>query len=101
VPVVAGGFLLQRPSTQATEKLFEQVLQLVSRNYVDTLPADAVFEKAAQGLVRQLNDPYSELFTPKASQAFSRSTNGRYGGTGMGIIKPESDGDVIVDQVFP
>ncbi|HTR77629.1 MAG TPA: S41 family peptidase [Gemmatimonadaceae bacterium] len=101
VPVVAGGFLLQRPSNHATQQLFDQVFTLVSRNYVDTIQTDSVYEKAAEGLVRELNDPYTELFTPKETQDFNRTTNGRYGGTGMYIGKPEVDGDVIVDRVFP
>ena len=46
-------------------------------------PTTAAYEKAARGLVRELNDPYSELLSPKQSEDFNRSTGGRYGGTGM------------------
>ena len=66
IPIVAGGFLLQEPPVRANALLFDQVLSLVQRQYVDTVPADAMYEKAARGLVRELNDPYSELLSPKA-----------------------------------
>ena len=100
VPVVAGGFLLQEPPSRANSRLFEQVLSLVSRQYVDTLQASDVLARAAQGLVRELDDPYSELFTPRESEDFARGTNGRYGGTGM-LLEEEEDKVVTVQRVFP
>jgi carboxyl-terminal processing protease len=100
VPIVAGGFLLQEPPAKANSVLFEQVLSLVRQAYVDTLPSGAMYEKAAKGLVRELNDPYSELLPPRESEAFNRTTGGRYGGTGMLLGNP-TKGVVVVDRVFP
>src|SRR5688572_4878466 len=100
VPIVAGGFLLQEPPTRANSRLFEQVLSLVSRQYVDTLQTSEVLARAAQGLVRELEDPYSERFTPRESEEFARGTNGRYGGTGM-LLEEEEDKVVTVQRVFP
>jgi carboxyl-terminal processing protease len=100
IPIVAGGFLLQEPPTRATAVLFDQVMQLVANQYVDTIPSAAVYQKAATGLVKELNDPYSELLSPKASEDFNRSTGGRYGGTGM-LLRSPSPGVVIVERVFP
>ena len=100
VPIVAGGFLLQEPPVRANAQLLEQVMAIVQRQYVDTIPSSVAYEKAARGLVRELNDPYSELLSPKASEDFNRSTGGRYGGTGMAIIEP-SPGVVVVERVFP
>ncbi|HET7630794.1 MAG TPA: S41 family peptidase [Gemmatimonadaceae bacterium] len=99
VPIVAGGFLLQKPPAHANARLFEQVLALVANRYVDSLGATAVYTKAATGLVQQLRDPYSQLFTPKGSEAFNLGTGGRYGGTGM--LLGEDGGATIVAQVFP
>jgi predicted metalloprotease with PDZ domain len=49
--------------------------------------------------VNELKDPYTELFTPKQLEEFSRNTNGRYAGIGMEIVKV---GDyVTVNKVFP
>jgi carboxyl-terminal processing protease len=100
IPIVAGGFLLQEPPVRANAVLFDQVMHLVSNSYVDTLPTAIVYQKAAAGLVKELNDPYSELLSPKASEDFNRSTGGRYGGTGMLLGSP-SAGVVIVQTVFP
>src|SRR6185437_16019576 len=100
VPVVAGGFLLQRPPQRSGATLLNQVMSLVSTQYVDTLPSTAIYEKAASGLVKDLDDPYSELLSPQASQDFDRQTNGRYGGTGM-LIGEDTPGIVVVERVFP
>lgn len=98
--MVAGGFLLQEPPVRATATLFEQVRTIVERQYVDSVPAALAYEKAARGLVRELNDPYSELLAPKQAEDFNRSTGGRYGGTGMSIGEP-TRGVFVVDRVFP
>lgn len=99
LPIVGGGFFLQEPPTRASATLFEQVRTLVENRYVDSLPPGDAYEKAARGLVRELDDPYSELLSPRESEAFNRGTNGRYGGTGM-YIGQQQDA-IVVDQVFP
>ncbi|MEX2152097.1 MAG: S41 family peptidase [Gemmatimonadaceae bacterium] len=100
VPIVAGGFLLQEPPARANARLFEQVLSLVSRQYVDTIQSGDLFARAAKGLVKELHDPYTELFSPRESEEFSRGTNGRYGGTGM-LLEEEDERVVTVQRVFP
>src|ERR1051325_8613545 len=100
VPIVAGGFLLQAPPARANAALFQQVMSLVQTQFVDTLPTSAAYEKAARGLVHELNDPYSELLSPKQSEDFNRATGGRYGGTGM-LIGEQSPCVIVVDRVFP
>ena len=100
VPIVAGGFLLQEPPRRANGRLFDQVLSIVSRQYVDTMATNDLMARAARGLVRELQDPYTELFTPKESDDFARGTNGRYGGTGM-LLAEEENEVVTVQRVFP
>ena len=99
LPVLAGGFALQARSTRGGAQLLDQVLTFVALRYVDTLDAQALYEKAARGLVKELGDPYTELFTPKQMEEFSRNTNGRYAGIGMQII--EVAGYVTIEKVFP
>lgn len=104
IPIVAGGFLLQEPPVRANAALFQQVMSLVQTQFVDTLPGASAYEKAARGLVHELNDPYSELLSPKASEDFNRSTGGRYGGTGMSIGQSSVGGGptfTVVERVFP
>ena len=98
LPVLASGFLLQSRG-RGGEVLLEQVMSLVSDRFVDTLPQGAMYEKAARGLVRELNDPYTELLSPKELKQFTTRTGGRYGGLGMSI-EPR-DNQIVVARVFP
>ncbi len=99
IPLFAGGFALQARATRGGAQLLDQVLTFVALRYVDTLDAPQLYEKAARGLVKELGDPYTELFTPKQMEEFSRNTNGRYAGLGMQITSV--GGYVTVDKVFP
>jgi carboxyl-terminal processing protease len=98
-PLVATGFLRQSKDAADGATLFNQVLQSVSTRFVDTVDASALYEKAARGLVAQLNDPYTVLFTPKERAAFTQNTNGRYAGVGMAI--EDIRGNITVSRVFP
>jgi carboxyl-terminal processing protease len=99
-PLVAGGWLAQSRGVREGPALLEQTMQLISQRFVDTVGAGLLYEKAARGLVKELNDPYSELFTPKQIADFTRNTNGRYAGLGMEITAPQA-GYVTVARVFP
>jgi len=99
LPVVAGGFLYQNRATTDGARVLDQVLQLVSTRFVDTVSQGALYEKAARGLVKELNDPYSELFTPKELASFSQQTNGKYAGIGMQI--EEQQGAITISHIFP
>src|SRR5450759_1312247 len=103
LPIAAGGVLLQGAPARTTPHLFDQVLSIVANRYVDSLQGSALFEKAATGLVRELNDPYSELLAPKANEDFNRSVGGRYGGVGMLLEEQKNTGPirVVVNRVFP
>jgi carboxyl-terminal processing protease len=81
--------------------LLDQVMGLVSERFVDTLPTNDVYEKAARGLVRELNDPYSELFSPKDLKQFNSRTGGRYGGLGMLIAQDPQTKLINVETVYP
>ena len=98
LPVLGGAFALQSRATRDGSQLLGQVLQLVDKRFVDTLDQQVLYEKAARGLVAQLNDPYSELFSPKQMEEFSRNTNGRYAGLGMEISP--LNGYVTIGKVF-
>jgi len=100
IPIVAGGFLLQEPPRRANARLFDQVLGLVTRQYVDSIGSGELMSKAAQGLIRELHDPFTDLFSPRESEEFARGTNGRYGGTGM-LLGEEESRIVSVQRVFP
>src|SRR5215208_7886531 len=98
-PLLAGGFVAQERSTADGARLLDQVLSIVSTRFVDTVDAATLYEKAARGLVHELNDPYSVLLSPKELSSFNAQTNGRYAGIGMEIA--EIQGFITVQRVFP
>ena len=99
VPLLAGGFVVQQRSTRDSARLLDQVLGIVANRYVDSLGEAALYEKAARGLVHELNDPYSVLLSPKELSSFNAQTNGRYAGIGMEIA--QIGGFIEVQRVFP
>src|SRR5262245_42573210 len=107
IPVVAGGFMLQNGTAEMRRAqregalLLDQVMELVGERFVDTLPRDDVYEKAARGLVKELNDPYSELFTPRDLKQFNSRTGGRYGGLGMLIEQDPTSKVIRIVTVYP
>ena len=99
LPLTVGAFLQQNRQADGP-RLFTQVLQRVQSNAVDSLDQAAIFERAARGLVKQLNDPYADLYSPEELAAFQRQTlRNNYGGVGMQIESQE--GNVVVARVFP
>ena len=100
IPAVVGAFVVQDRASRDGGRLFGQVLDLVSARFVDSVNAADLYEKAARGLVTQLQDPYSELMSPREVTQFNTSTAGRYGGIGMRIEEQPGKGVTIV-AVFP
>jgi carboxyl-terminal processing protease len=96
VPAIAGAFVVQDRASREGGRLFGQVLELVNARFVDSVNAADLYEKAARGLVSQLQDPYSELMSPRQLTQFNTSTAGRYGGIGMRIEEQPGKGVTIV-----
>ena len=99
LPLIAGAFVYQQHENVASAQLLDEVLRITASRYVDSVGANALYEKAATGLVKELQDPYSVLFTAKEFDAFSQQTGGEYGGIGMEIAP--TNGFVTVQRVFP
>ena len=98
-PLLVGGFVIQERSTRDGVRLFEQVFSIVGDRFVDSVGTSDLYEKAARGLLRELKDPYTELYTPKQLEAFNTTTGGFYGGVGMLI--EEQEGNIIISKVYP
>jgi carboxyl-terminal processing protease len=99
IPLVAGGFLLQSRTERQGDRLLDQVFGYVESRFVDKVSTQDLYEKAARGLVEELNDPYSELLAPKDLKRFQATTGGKYGGVGMQI--EDQQGWITVSTVFP
>ncbi|MGH7443670.1 MAG: S41 family peptidase [Longimicrobiales bacterium] len=100
VPAFLGGFLVRDMAPRDGARLFSQVVSRVAGTAVDSLGADEIYERAARGLVEQLDDRYADLYSPEELAAFSRQALGNdYGGVGMQI--EDQQGLVRVTKVFP
>jgi len=100
LPVAVGGFMLQRREATDAARLFAQVFARIAADAVDSVTPDAMYEKAARGLVRSLNDPYADLYSPQELSSFSRNSLGNsYGGVGMLI--EDQQGIFTVAKVYP
>jgi carboxyl-terminal processing protease len=96
----AAGFVLRSAANQHGPDLFAQVFALVRQDGVDSVSADALYEKAARGLVHTLGDPYAELYTREELASFNREDlGGAYGGLGMQI--EDHEGRATISRVFP
>lgn len=68
-------------------KLFWQVWDLVSSNYVDKKAVDPqkMFYGAIQGMVASLGDPYTVFLPPQEQKATTEDLNGSFEGVGLQI----------------
>src|SRR5262249_31135647 len=99
VPLIVAGALAWRPLTHRAD-LFQEVFSLVRERSVDSLSSDALYEKAARGLVHSLGDPYAELYSREELASFNReSLGGAYGGLGLHI--EDHTGHPTIVRVFP
>jgi carboxyl-terminal processing protease len=89
--LVSGGWLVERGLSGAgtggreRARLLQEVIQHVSRDYVDTLSDSTLYARAAAGLVSELHDPHSVYLSPKLLASLSERTSGRYVGVGAQI----------------
>ncbi|MBX6365277.1 MAG: S41 family peptidase [Gemmatimonadetes bacterium] len=96
---VAGGFIIPTVQQEAGPRLFNQVFTLVSDRFVDSLDTSVMYDKAARGLVEELQDPYADLYDPEQLKEFAIAAEGRYAGVGMLI--EDQNGWAVVNKVFP
>jgi carboxyl-terminal processing protease len=99
LPLLSGGFVLGRMTSQGGYDLFRNVMGIVSQEAIDSIGTDSLFQLASRGLVAALDDPYAELFSPADFARYNRNTlRNRYGGIGLRIVR--SRGRVTVWRVM-
>jgi carboxyl-terminal processing protease len=92
--LVGGGWLLQRGLESdggqfRRARLFEQVVERVATQYVDTLTTEEIYEKAVSGLLQELDDPNSAYLSAARLTRLDESTSGNYAGIGIQIDSRE------------
>ena len=90
VGFISGGWFFQGSDSQANNarqraRIFESVLKYVSEYYVDTLDAAQLYDMAIDGMLDQLQDPYTSFLQQTGFEELSISTTGNYGGVGLRI----------------
>jgi carboxyl-terminal processing protease len=70
-------------------KIFADVIDLLEKNYVDTVDTKDLIHKAIQGMMNSL-DPHSQLLPPEAFEELQIDTKGEFGGIGI-VITMEKD----------
>ena len=99
--LVSGGWLMQRGGrsaprdVRAQARLFEEVLEHLRRDYVDTLPDSLLYRRAATGVIEQLHDPHSTFLDPRRLTRLDESTSGHYAGVGVQMDARDSGITVI------
>jgi carboxyl-terminal processing protease len=102
--LVSGGWLLQQGMedggrTVDRARLFDDVFEHVSQFYVDSVPQYNLYEKAVEGLLRELHDPHSVYLTGDRLRRLTESTSGHYAGVGVQI--DVRDGWITVVSALP
>ena len=97
--LVSGGVFMQTGSsaeaaTPGSARLFEQVVARVSRDFIDSLPSDELYRRAAIGLAREIEDPYSLVLSEDGMRRVRESATGEY--PGIGVELDVRDGVVTV-----
>ncbi|MEE9911892.1 MAG: S41 family peptidase [Deltaproteobacteria bacterium] len=65
-------------------KLFNEVLDMVQRNYVDNVDSTVLIQGAINGMIKSL-DPHSAFMTAEVYKELEVETQGRFGGIGIEI----------------
>ena len=66
-------------------RVFLEAFRTISRFHSSALADSVLWERAIQGLIEQLDDPYATVFTPVEYDEFREQTTGNYAGIGVQI----------------
>jgi carboxyl-terminal processing protease len=71
-------------SAYKTLKTFNEVLDIIEKNYVENVDANTLIKGAINGMIKSL-DPHSSLMTPEMYKELEVDTRGSFGGIGIEI----------------
>ncbi|MEO5904238.1 MAG: S41 family peptidase [Gemmatimonadaceae bacterium] len=104
--VITGGWLIEHgtrsgPAATPAEaaRLFGNVFTKISRSYVDSIDATAMYRKAVDGMLYELEDPYTSVLAPDKLGQLNEATSGNY--AGIGIQVDVRDGWIVVIAPTP
>ena len=86
--LASGGWLLQESADPSlSEALLETVVRRVSDNFVEEISPQDLYDKAIDGMLIELGDPYAAFI--RAEDQTSALLSNSYGGVGMRILAEE------------
>lgn len=101
--LISGGWLLQRGAgvgqPAPDDRVLFEIVERISRDYVDEHGRDDVYRMAVDGLIRQLGDPHTAYMSAEDYARLRVQTTGEYGGLGIQIA--ERDGWITVLAPLP
>jgi len=102
--VGTGGWLLQEGVDRAENvyvkvRLFQEVMDRVESSFVDDVALPDLYDSAIEGVLEELDDPYSSYLPAVDYENLRIRTEGDYGGVGLEVI--ERNGWVTVVTPMP
>jgi carboxyl-terminal processing protease len=98
--LTGAGFIGYGSPQRDGARLLDQVVTRLHREAIDSVALDDIYERAARGLIRTVDDPYAALFSPQEMARFQRESMGNsYGG--VGLLIEDQEGVIVVSKVFP
>jgi carboxyl-terminal processing protease len=99
-----GGWFLQEgvareESVYTQVRVFQEVVDYVSDQFVDDVPEEEVYQSAIDGLLGGLDDPYSSFIEARDYEDVRIRTEGDYGGVGLEVVN--RNGRVTVVAPIP
>lgn len=88
--LAAGGSLMQRAASAQETGSFDRaqlrrVAQIISRRYVEEIPADRVYRMAIDGMLEELGDPNTSFIDVADATDLEITTTGNYAGLGIRV----------------
>jgi C-terminal peptidase (prc) len=87
------------PTKAEAARLFDDVFAKIARSYVDSIDTSAIYRKAVDGMLYELEDPYTSLLAPDKLGQFNEATSGNYAGIGLQV--DVRDGWIVVIAPTP
>ena len=84
-------------STYKSLKLFNEVLDIVEKNYVEEVKQKKLIDEAVSGMIKSL-DPHSAFLTPEQYKELQVDTSGTFGGLGI-VIAMQNDQLTVVSPI--
>ena len=95
--LASGGWLLQEAGPSASDALLETVVRRVADNFVEEVSPQDLYDKAIDGLLYELGDPYAAFI--RAENQTTALLSNSYGGVGMRILAEEEG--ITVLSIIP